>query len=246
MPSAASMYRSLDSGCSSMTALRTTSWWTSSFSRTRKSACLRSGVLASAWLISSSVVSLRTSPCSSSAGFFTTTALPPSIRVRNRHLQCRCQRLSFLRICSYTSRALVRGEPPSGPPAATRDRRAPGLLAAGASPESDVEVQGELRRRRPQPHRVQLALDLVVDPRLDDVLGEDVALEQELVVLLQLAQGLLERAGHLGDVLQLLGRQPIDVLVEWRAGVDRVLHAVQARHQHGREGQVRIAGRVGR
>src|SRR3954471_18142007 len=78
----------------------------------------------------------------------------------------------------------------------------------------NVEVEGELRRGRPQPHRVELALDLVVDPGLDDVFGEDVALEQEGVVLLQLAQRLLQRPRHLGDVLQLLGRQAIDVLVQ--------------------------------
>src|SRR5256885_4450721 len=45
---------------------------------------------------------------------------------------------------------------------------------------SDVEVQGELERSRAQAHRVELALDLVVDPGLDDVPGEDVSLEEEL------------------------------------------------------------------
>ena len=39
-------------------------------------------------------------------------------------------------------------------------------------------------RRGPQPDGVHLLVVLVLDPRLDDVLGEDVALEQELVVVL--------------------------------------------------------------
>src|SRR5439155_9818831 len=59
---------------------------------------------------------------------------------------------------------------------------------------SDVEVQRELHRSRPEPHRVQLLLHLVLEPGPDHVLGEDVALEQELVVALQLAERLLQRA----------------------------------------------------
>src|SRR5438270_13628233 len=45
--------------------------------------------------------------------------------------------------------------------ARTPPRRCPGAA------ELDVEVQSELDRRRPQPHRIQLALDLVFDPGLD-------------------------------------------------------------------------------
>src|SRR5207245_11447181 len=91
------------------------------------------------------------------------------------------------------------------------DRKA---VSSSRSSRSNVEVERELRRGGPQPHRVQLLLDLVLDPGLDHVLGEDVALEQELVVLLQLAQGLLEGARHLRNVLQLLGGKSVDVLVE--------------------------------
>src|SRR5205823_5542504 len=89
-------------------------------------------------------------------------------------------------------------------------------------PQLDIEVQRELRRGRPQPDRVQLLLDLVLDPGLDHVLGEDVALEEELVILLQLTQRFLERARHLRDVLQLFGGEAVDVLVERIARVDAV------------------------
>ena len=45
-----------------------------------------------------------------------------------------------------------------------------------------VVVQLELVRMRPQADRVDLFRHLAVDPGLDQVLGEDVALEQEVVV----------------------------------------------------------------
>src|ERR1700682_5382702 len=118
----------------------------------------------------------------------------------------------------------------------------------GAAPSnggSDIEVERELHGRRPQAHRVHLLLHLVLEPGVDHVLGEDVALEHELVVPLELVERLLERARHLGDVLQLLGGEAVDVLVQRIARIDAVLDAVQTRHQHRGEGEVRGAGRVG-
>src|SRR5207248_7683114 len=73
-----------------------------------------------------------------------------------------------------------------------------------------------------------LPIYLVLDPGVDDVLGEDIALEEELVVALQLVERLLERPGHLRDVLQLLRREAVDVLVERVAGVDPVLEIGRA------------------
>src|SRR6267378_8463892 len=90
-----------------------------------------------------------------------------------------------------------------------------GGILRGAAPSnggSDIEVERELHRRRPQPHRVQLLLHLVLEPGVDHVLGENVALEHELMVPLQLVERLLERARHLGDVLQFLGGEAVDVL----------------------------------
>src|SRR5262245_18397697 len=54
---------------------------------------------------------------------------------------------------------------------------------------SGVVVECELVRMRAEPHRVDLVGRLVLDPGLDDVLGEDVALQQELVVVLQVVDG---------------------------------------------------------
>src|SRR5437870_12792590 len=59
-----------------------------------------------------------------------------------------------------------------------------------------VVVQIELVRMWPQTKRVDLVLPLVVDPRLDEILGEDVAAREERVILLERVHGLLERAGR--------------------------------------------------
>src|SRR5438874_4120545 len=120
----------------------------------------------------------------------------------------------------------------------------PGGLEVKVRGPSDIEVERELHRRRPQPHRVQLLLHLGVDPRLDHVGGEHVALEQELVVPLQLPERLLQGSRHLRNVLQLLRREPVDVLVQRVARIDAVLDAVEASHEHGGERQVRVAARV--
>ena len=50
-------------------------------------------------------------------------------------------------------------------------------------------------------HRGDLVDLLVVEPRVDEVLREDVALGEELVVFAQRVEGRLERAGQLRDVL---------------------------------------------
>src|SRR6267142_6961321 len=59
-----------------------------------------------------------------------------------------------------------------------RRRGSPGAL--------DVVVEGELVRMRPQAHGIHLVLPLVVDPGLDEIRREDVALEEEVVVLLEI------------------------------------------------------------
>ncbi len=52
----------------------------------------------------------------------------------------------------------------------------------------DVEVEGELPGMRAQPDGIHLVLPLVLDPGLDQVRGEDVALQQKVVVLLERVQ----------------------------------------------------------
>ena len=81
---------------------------------------------------------------------------------------------------------------------------------------------------RPLRERKQFLLALVVDPGVDQVLGEDATLEQEVVVGLQLAQGLVERTRKLRDALGFLGRQLVEVLVDRVVRLDLVLDPVEA------------------
>src|SRR5262245_59830490 len=73
-----------------------------------------------------------------------------------------------------------------------------------SSAASDIEVQRELVRVRPHPNRIDLVVHLPVDPGVDDVAREDVALEQKSVVAPERHQCFLERARRLGHILQLL------------------------------------------
>jgi len=65
------------------------------------------------------------------------------------------------------------------------------------------------------------------------------------VILLQLVERFFQRARHVGNFRELLGRQRVDVLVERVARVEAPLGAVESGHEHGREGDVAVAGRVG-
>jgi hypothetical protein len=60
-------------------------------------------------------------------------------------------------------------------------------------PARDVEAALELERRGPHPDRVHFLVVLVLEPGLDDVPGEDVALQEELVVLAEALERLVER-----------------------------------------------------
>src|SRR5207245_4497135 len=106
---------------------------------------------------------------------------------------------------------------------------------------SDVEVERELPRVGPQADGVDLGA-LVGDPGVDQVAGEDVALEQERVVALQLIEHDVQRTRELLDLLGLLRRQLVEVLVHRLARIDLVRDPVEAGHQAGRERQVRVAG----
>ena len=65
------------------------------------------------------------------------------------------------------------------------------------------------------------------------------------MILLQIAQRLLERRGHARHFGQLGRRQCVDVLVERLARIEPALNSVDPRHQHRGEREIRIAGRVG-
>src|SRR4051794_4825854 len=64
-----------------------------------------------------------------------------------------------------------------------------------------VVVELELERGRAQARRLDLVVFLPVDPLVDHLGREDVALQQEGVILLEVVDGLLERARGLRDVL---------------------------------------------
>src|SRR5690606_13740594 len=88
---------------------------------------------------------------------------------------------------------------------------------------SDVVVESELRGRGSQTDLVDLVIALEGTPLLENTPCKHVALQQELVVPLQGAQAVFEGSRHGGDVLQLLGAQGVDVLVQRIAGIHFVL-----------------------
>src|SRR5436305_6076097 len=84
--------------------------------------------------------------------------------------------------------------------------------ACDTSTSSNVEVHTKLIRMRPRADRVYFVLALVLDPVVDHVGGEDVALEEELVVVLQHVQRLLERFWRGADFLEFVEAEFVDVL----------------------------------
>src|SRR4029077_8678015 len=64
-------------------------------------------------------------------------------------------------------------------------RRACPSVVLPARAQLAVVVEGELRGMRAEPHDVRLVLALVVDPGADQVLAEDTAGRQELVIVLE-------------------------------------------------------------
>ncbi|VXB56721.1 conserved hypothetical protein [Arthrobacter sp. 8AJ] len=155
------------------------------------------------------------------------------------------RRLQSRRKYPGSKKAGLRGEP-KGRPFLFEDSC--GLLADYARFSRgillDAVVELELVGVRAQGQRTDLVLVLVLDPGVDQVLGEDTAGLQELVVLAQGLQGFLEGARSLGDVLGFLGRELVEVLVDGSRGLDAVADAVNAGHQLGSEGQVRVGGGV--
>ena len=60
----------------------------------------------------------------------------------------------------------------------------------------DVEVQSELKRVRALAHLIDLGGALVIDVGFDDLLGEDIVLGQELVILFQGIERAFQRCGQ--------------------------------------------------
>src|SRR5580704_3465981 len=95
---------------------------------------------------------------------------------------------------------------------------------------SGVEVQRELIRVWPQARLADLACVLVFDPGFDQVGGEDVALQEELMVTLEVVERRLERSRHARDFGQLCWGQRVDVFVERLTGIKPALDTVESRH----------------
>src|SRR5262249_40730700 len=85
-------------------------------------------------------------------------------------------------------------------------RGARGVLGGPFRGPLNIIIERELPRMRTQPYRVDLVLPLVLDPRLDDVRREYVALEQPVVALLEVVEHDRQLARQLLDLL-LLGRR---------------------------------------
>ena len=109
---------------------------------------------------------------------------------------------------------------------------------------SQVVVHLVLVGMRVGAHRGDLVGLLVFEPRVDEVLREDVALGEELVVLAQRVESSLERAGQLRDVLVLGRGQLVEVLVDGGCRLDAALDTVDTRHEARGERQVGVRARV--
>ena len=65
-----------------------------------------------------------------------------------------------------------------------------------------VKIQGKLIRMRSRPYRVKLRLDLILNPFVNDVLGKDVTLQQELMIFFQRCEGFFQAAGSGGNAIE--------------------------------------------
>src|ERR1044072_4463559 len=86
---------------------------------------------------------------------------------------------------------------------------------------------------------------LQLDVAVDEVVIEHAAGLEELAVLVEIAEGLAQRAAHRRNLLELLRRQVVEVLVHRGARVELVLDAVETGHQHRGEAEIRVGERVG-
>src|SRR5208337_1552353 len=122
----------------------------------------------------------------------------------------------------------------------------PALGMSIINKHSDVVIEVELVRIRAHPNGVHFVLGLVLDPQIDQLLGEHTALEEEFVVRLESRENAVERTGDGWNLGRLLGREIVAVLIERFAGMNLVLDTVESGQEHCRVRQIRITGRVGR
>src|SRR5207253_1371304 len=85
------------------------------------------------------------------------------------------------------------------------------------------------------------AVALEAEPSLDEILGEDVAAEQEVAIRVERREHLFQRARGLLDLGFLLVLELVHVRVDRDGRLDLVDHAVETGHEARREREVRVA-----
>src|SRR5258708_3757797 len=106
--------------------------------------------------------------------------------------------------------------------------------SVGLTLRSDAVIHLELDRVRRVLEGVDL-FPLEVHVAAEEVVGEHVALLEEGVILLEVADGLAQGSAHRRHLLQLFRRQVVQVLVDGIAGMDLVRPAA-GRAEEGADG----------
>jgi hypothetical protein len=84
---------------------------------------------------------------------------------------------------------------------------------AGEVTPLNIVIKHEFIGMRPQVHCLNLIHHLVVNPCINDILGEYISLEQESMIILQGIQGITQGTGRLGYLACLFRWKIIDVLI---------------------------------
>ena len=79
---------------------------------------------------------------------------------------------------------------------------------------------------------------------VNGAVSEDAACLQEFSISIECIQRFAQAACDGRYTCEFLGRQFVQIFVESLAGVQLVLNAIKASHQHGSKGEVRVAGAV--
>src|SRR2546421_12568815 len=91
----------------------------------------------------------------------------------------------------------------------------------------DVKVHAELKRVWAHPQGLNLALALVSYPAINQLRREDIAFQEEGMIVFERLERFIQRTRKARHVLQSFGREIVDVLVERLARIDAVLNAVK-------------------
>src|SRR5438445_7624281 len=86
---------------------------------------------------------------------------------------------------------------------------------------------------------------LQFDEAVDEVVVEYAAVLEERAVLVETFQRLAQATAYRRDRLEFFLRQIVEILIHRRTRIELVPDAVEARHQHRREGEVWIGHRIG-